>query len=47
MNLHQVDAITKLNNALDELAHTVDIHQIGSQYQPGKHNTPNVGVFVW
>ncbi|MCC5667894.1 hypothetical protein LC653_29460 [Nostoc sp. CHAB 5784] len=47
VNLHQVDAITKLNNPFDELAHTVDIRQIGSQYQPGKHNTPNVGIFVW
>ncbi|MCC5626059.1 hypothetical protein [Nostoc sp. CHAB 5715] len=47
VNLHQVDAITKLNNPFDELAHTVDIRQIGSQYQPGKYNIANVGVFVW
>ncbi|MEH2070107.1 MAG: hypothetical protein V7K47_18420 [Nostoc sp.] len=47
VNLHHVDKITKLNNPFDELAHTVDIRQIGSLYQPGKHNTPNVGIFVW
>ncbi|MEH1770904.1 MAG: hypothetical protein V7K76_25320 [Nostoc sp.] len=47
VNLHQVDTITKLNNPFDELAHTVDIRQIASQYQPGKYNTPNIGIFVW
>ncbi|MBH8578161.1 hypothetical protein I8752_35495 [Nostocaceae cyanobacterium CENA369] len=47
VNLHQVNAVAKLNNPFEELAHTVDIHNIASQYQPGKYNTPNVGIFVW
>ncbi|WP_392529960.1 hypothetical protein [Nostoc sp. C117] len=47
LNLRQVDGITKLNSPFDELAHTVDIHHISSQEQPGKYNTPNIGIFVW
>ncbi|MEH1947238.1 MAG: hypothetical protein V7K77_09800, partial [Nostoc sp.] len=39
VNLRQVDGITKLNSPFDELAHTVDIHHISSQEQPGKYNT--------
>jgi hypothetical protein len=47
VNLRQVDAVAKLNSPFDELAHTVDIHQISSQHQPGKYNIQNVGLFVW
>ncbi|MBN3925392.1 hypothetical protein [Nostoc sp. NMS4] len=47
VNLRQVDEVAKLNSPFDELAHTVDIHKISSQDQPGKYNTPNIGIFVW
>ncbi|OUL29650.1 hypothetical protein BV378_05605 [Nostoc sp. RF31YmG] len=47
VNLRQVDAVAKLNNPFEELAHTVDIRNIASQYQPGKYNTLNIGIFVW
>lgn len=47
LNLRQVDGITKLNSPFDELAHTVDIHNISSQDRSGKYNTPNIGIFVW
>jgi hypothetical protein len=46
VDLRQVDALDKLGGPFEELAHAVDIRRIISQYDIGKYNTPNVGLFV-
>lgn len=47
VDLRRGDALQRLNGPFDELAHTVDVRRIVSQYTPGRYNIPNVGLFVW
>lgn len=47
VDLRQVNALDKLDNPFEELAHAVDIRSIISQYNIGKYNTPSVGLFVY
>jgi hypothetical protein len=50
--LHWAHATNGLNGAFDDLAHTADVRRISSpgpnsSGQPGRHNIPNIGVFLW
>ncbi|MUL34953.1 hypothetical protein [Gloeocapsopsis dulcis] len=47
LDLHQSNALAKLYSPFNELAHTVDIRRLNSQYTQGYYNLLNVGVFVW
>jgi hypothetical protein len=46
-NLHNGDALDRLNGPFDGIAHTVDVRRVNSQRAQGRHNIPSVGVFVW
>ncbi|MEO0376626.1 MAG: hypothetical protein AAF329_18795, partial [Cyanobacteria bacterium P01_A01_bin.17] len=39
--------LDKLNGPFDTLAHTVDVRNIDSNYDLGRHNLPSVGLYVW
>jgi hypothetical protein len=41
------DALERLDGPFDELAHTVDVRRVNSEYSQGRYNIPSVGVFVW
>ncbi len=47
VDLRRSDALERLNGPFDELAHTVDVRRIVSQYDIGRYNIPSVGLFVW
>ncbi len=47
VDLREGDALDLLDGAFDTLAHTVDVRRINSNHSPGRHNIPNVGLFVW
>lgn len=47
VDMRQGVKLADLSTPFDELAHTVDVRQINSRYQPGWYNLPNVGLFVW
>jgi hypothetical protein len=47
VDLRRGDALQRLDGPFDELAHTVDVRRIVSQYTPGRYNIPGVGLFVW
>lgn len=47
IDLRRGDALQRLNGPFDELAHTVDVRRIVSQYTPGRYNIPSVGLFIW
>ncbi|MFB7543027.1 hypothetical protein ACFC0N_24475 [Streptomyces zaomyceticus] len=40
---------TRMNGALDDLAHTADVRAIGTPppRRAGRYNIPNVGIFLW
>ena len=47
VDLHNGDALDRLDGPFDELAHTVDVRRINSHRTLGKYNIPSVGLFVW
>jgi hypothetical protein len=47
VDLRQGDALDRLDGPFDSLAHTVDVRQINSARRQGRHNIPEVGLFVW
>ena len=47
VDLRQGNALDLLDTPFNRIAHTVDIHRITSQYEPGYYNLPSVGLFVW
>jgi hypothetical protein len=47
VDLRRGDALQRLNGPFDELAHTVDVRRIVSQYTAGRYNIPSVGLFIW
>ena len=47
VNLHDMNALERLNSPFDQLAHTVAIRRPNSSLKPGWHNLPSVAVFVW
>lgn len=47
VDLRRGDALQRLNGPFDELAHTVDVRRIVSQYAPGRYNIPSIGLFIW
>ncbi|MEM6353838.1 MAG: hypothetical protein AAF766_24085 [Cyanobacteria bacterium P01_D01_bin.14] len=47
VDLRQGQRLDRLNGPFDILAHTVDVRSIASKYEPGRHNLPSVGLFVW
>ncbi|MEM9007240.1 MAG: hypothetical protein AAGE59_27390 [Cyanobacteria bacterium P01_F01_bin.86] len=47
VDLRQRQRLARLNGPFDSCAHTVDVRSIASKYDPGRHNLPSVGLFVW
>ncbi len=47
VDLHSSRALSLLDGAFDELAHTIDIRDPGSRRGAGRYNIPGVGLFVW
>jgi hypothetical protein len=47
VDLHDMDALDRLDGPFDEIAHTVDVRRIQSGHQPGRFNIPSVGLFIW
>ena len=41
------NALDLLNTPFDSIAHTTNVRRIGSSRRRGRHNIPNVGLFVW
>jgi hypothetical protein len=46
-DLRQGAVLDLLDSSFDELAHTVDVRRIDSHRSRGRHNIPNLGLFVW
>jgi hypothetical protein len=46
-NLHQLDALDRLDGPFDELAHTIDVRSIKTRRNQGRSNLPTIGLFVW
>jgi hypothetical protein len=44
-DLRQTNSLELLNTPFDTVAHTADVRRIASER--GKHNIPNVGLFLW
>ena len=44
-----LDWVGTQNGAFDDLAHTADVRRIaaGPPYLAGRHNIPNIGIFLW
>ncbi|MDI1292339.1 MAG: hypothetical protein PSV18_06300 [Methylobacter sp.] len=47
VDLRNSHALQHLGGAFDELAHSVDVRRINSNYVPGRYNLAAVGLFVW
>ena len=47
VDLRAGDALDRLDGPFDEIAHTVDVRRINSHRTQGRHNIPDVGLFVW
>jgi hypothetical protein len=41
------DALELIDTPFDRSMHTVDARRIVSKHDPGRHNIPSVGLFVW
>ena len=46
-DLRDGDALDLLDGPFDSLAHTVDVRGLTSRRSRGRHNLPEVGLFVW
>lgn len=46
-DLRDGDALDLLGGPFDRMAHTVDVRGVSSRRSRGRHNIPNVGLFVW
>ncbi|MGH3796765.1 MAG: hypothetical protein ACRDSP_17960 [Pseudonocardiaceae bacterium] len=46
-DLHAGDVLDRVEGPFDTLAHTVDVRRINSARGQGRHNIPEVGLFVW
>jgi len=44
-DLRRTDVLELLNTPFDQISHTVDVRHIASGR--GKHNIPNIGLFLW
>jgi hypothetical protein len=47
VDLRRSDDLELLDGPFDSIAHCVDVRRVASAHTPGRHNIPNVGVFVW
>src|SRR6266516_5231163 len=47
LDLHDGDALDRIDGPFDELAHTVDVRRIVSHRSIGRYNIPSVGLFAW
>lgn len=47
VNLRQDSVLALLDGPFDKLSHTANIRRINSLREPGYHNIPSVGLFVW
>ncbi|MEO6739042.1 MAG: hypothetical protein ABIP20_02255 [Chthoniobacteraceae bacterium] len=47
VDLRKGDTLERLGGPFDECAHTADVRRINSARSQGRHNIPNVGLFVW
>lgn len=47
VDLRNGNALTRINGAFDEVAHTVDIRRPNSHRTLGKYNIPSIGLFIW
>lgn len=46
-DLRDGDALDRRGGPFEEIAHNIDVHRISSPLGAGRHNLPNVGLFVW
>ncbi|MFD9894260.1 hypothetical protein ACFWY9_33340 [Amycolatopsis sp. NPDC059027] len=46
-DLHDVDALDRLDGPFDSLAHTADVRRITSERSPGRFDIPEVGLYLW
>lgn len=47
VNLRAGNSLDLLNSPFDAMAHTVDVRRMSSPRSQGRHNLPNVGLYVW
>lgn len=47
VDLRNIATLERIDDAFDQIAHTVDLRPIGSARGQGRYNIPNVGLFVW
>lgn len=47
VDLRNSSALDLLDSPFNELAHSVDVRRINSNYTQGRYNIPSVGLFVW
>lgn len=46
-DLRNTGALDHVGTAFEQLARTVDVRRVDSNRNPGRHNIPGVGLFVW
>jgi hypothetical protein len=46
-DLRRGNALDRVDGPFDELSHTVDVRRVNSARTVGRHNIPEVGLFVW
>jgi hypothetical protein len=46
-NLRDGEALDLIDSPFDRIAHTVDVRNVNARRNPGRHNIPNVGAYVW
>lgn len=47
VDLRAGNALDLINGPFDQIAHSVDVRRISSHRSQGRHNIPNVGLYVW
>jgi hypothetical protein len=47
LDLRAGDALDQLHGAFESAARSVDVRRVSSELTRGRHNLPNVGLFVW
>lgn len=47
VDVRDVDALERLGGPFDGLAHSVDVRRITSHRTTGRHNLPEIALFVW
>src|SRR5436305_106291 len=46
-DLRDCEALDLIDSPFDRIAHTVDVRGVTARRNPGRHNIPSVGAYIW